>query len=62
MQTIRFAAILLFVILAAGATIALAWGVAGDVMPVWQAALGPLLLAAMIALRLRAKKPPARTE
>lgn len=56
MQTIRFVALVGAVIIAAGATLALAWGVAGEVMPYWQAAIGPLLLLTLILVRLRAAR------
>jgi|GEM_PF-5707368 len=53
MPAARLIALIALVILAAAATLALAWGVAGiGAMPLWQAAIGPVLLAAVLALRL----------
>jgi hypothetical protein len=51
MQSARFIAILTMVIIAGGATIAMAYGYAQMGGPVWQAALGPVLLAAFLAVR-----------
>ena len=51
MQSARFIAILTMVIIAGGATIAMAYGYAQMGGPAWQAALGPVLLAAFLAVR-----------
>jgi hypothetical protein len=50
MQTARYVVLLAMVLVAAGATIAMALAYARMGGPVWQAALGPLLLAGCIAL------------
>jgi hypothetical protein len=51
MLTARYVAILAMVLIAAGATIAMAYGFAQMGGPVWQAALGPVLLAGFLAVR-----------
>jgi hypothetical protein len=51
MLTARYVAILAMVLIAAGATVAMAYGFAQMGGPVWQAALGPVLLAAFLAVR-----------
>jgi hypothetical protein len=51
MQTARYVAILAMVIIAGTATIAMAYGYAMMGGPVWQAAIGPLLLGGFIAFR-----------
>jgi hypothetical protein len=54
MKTARFVVILFLVVVAAGATIGLAWFAAREmVLPVWQAGIGPLLLATMLFVRWR---------
>ena len=51
MQTLRFYVILSAVLIAAGATVALAYGLAWIGAPVWQAAIGPALLVLMLLVR-----------
>ncbi len=51
MPTVRYVAILAMVLIAGAATIAMAYGFARMGGPVWQAAIGPLLLGGFIALR-----------
>lgn len=48
MPTTRLVLIVAFVLVAAGATLALAYAVAGEIQPGWMAALGPLLLVATL--------------
>jgi hypothetical protein len=62
MQTLRFALIILIVTVTAGATILLAWHSAGFSLPVWQAALGPLLLVTMLLVRLKTMRIKKSTE
>jgi hypothetical protein len=49
------AMIVLAVSFAAGATIYMAW-LASSVMPVWMAAMGPLLLAATLLVHFRSRR------
>lgn len=51
MQGFRMAVIVMMVMIAAAATIALAYGLATIGVPIWQAAFGPILLAGIILFR-----------
>jgi hypothetical protein len=51
MQTVRYIVILTMVLIASAATLLMAQAWAGLGAPVWQALVGPLLLAAMIGMR-----------
>lgn len=51
MAGVRFAAILVMVIVAAGATVGLAVAVANAGFAPWQAAIGPILLAALALVK-----------
>ena len=55
MSRAYLALIIFSVAFAAGATIYMAW-LASSVMPVWAAAMGPLLLAATILVHLRSRR------
>lgn len=55
MSRTYLAMIVFAVALAAGATIYMAW-LASSVMPVWAAAMGPLLLAATVLVHLRSRR------
>ncbi len=48
------ALLILMVLIAAGATVYMAW-LASDFMPVWMAALGPLLLIATLVTHLKGR-------
>ncbi|MFO1175514.1 MAG: hypothetical protein U1E48_09960 [Paracoccaceae bacterium] len=56
MPTTRLVLILAFVVLAVGATLALAYAVAGEIQPGWMAALGPLLLIATLVAHFTGRK------
>lgn len=56
MRHVTFAMILVSVVIAAAATLWLALAVAGDLMPVWMAVLGPLLLLAALVAHLRGRR------
>lgn len=56
MTSLRVAMIVFTVILAAGATIWLAMQLAGNLMPGWVAAVGPILLACTLIVHLRTDK------
>ena len=61
MNNARFVLLIVLVTVAAGATIGLAWfAVREEVLPVWQAALGPLLMATMLFVRWRTARMQAR--
>ena len=59
MTKARLVLLVFMVTIAAGATIALAWFAAGEVLPVWQAVLGPILLVTMLFVRWRTAKMQA---
>ncbi len=56
MIAVKTALTLLAVLILAGATIAMAMSVAGDLMPMWMAAAGPMLLAATVYVHMRGRK------
>jgi hypothetical protein len=56
MSRTRHALTLLLVIAAAAATIALAWSLTSVGVPIWQSAIGPLLLVALLVVHWRRKR------
>lgn len=56
MPKFKFYLTLVLVLVIAGATIWMAATVAGDYMPVWAAAIGPLLLCATLWLHWRSRR------
>lgn len=68
MQNLRMIVIVAMVVVAAAATVALAFAMVSIGAPEWQAALGPILLVAIIAVRwfearhVAAAKDAAKTD
>ncbi len=56
MPKFKFYLTLVLVLIIAGATILMAATVAGEFMPVWAAAIGPLLLCATLWLHWRSRR------
>lgn len=56
MSRTRYVLTLLLVIVAAAATVALAWSLTSVGVPVWQSAIGPILLLALVVVHRRRKK------
>jgi hypothetical protein len=63
MPKLRFVLLIALVTIAAAGTVGLAWfAVAEDILPLWQAGLGPMLLVTLVFVRWRTAKLQAEAD